>query len=118
MLRILTRCVHTPLRVATGAKKHSAAVVLLDKGQAVPDWLKVSKGAAEDLDKQESVWVYDESSGYGRTLVKKLKKKPYADDPSSVFKCASETVKSLQGKKLTASDVYLPSSFTQGRSLL
>lgn len=117
MLSALRRALHTPLRLAMGNKKHTTAVVLLDKAQAVPDWLHVSKGAMEDLERQQSVWLYDESSGYNRVCVKRLKKKTYTEEPNSVFKSAYETVSALKGKKAANSDVYLPSSFTQGRTL-
>lgn len=115
LLRAVRRALHTPLRLTTGAKKHATAVVLLDKAQTAPDWVRLSKGAMEDLERQQSVWLYDESSGYSRVCVKRLKKKTFAEDPNSVFKSACETVNALKGKKAANGDVYLPSSFTQGK---
>lgn len=115
MLTAVRRALHTPLCLAVGGKKHTTAVVLLDKAQTAPDWVRLSKGAMEDLERQQSIWLYDESSEYSRVCVKQLKKKTYAEDPSSVFKSAWMTVNALKAKKIANGDVYLPSTFTQGR---
>lgn len=116
MLRAaLRRAVHTPLQVAMGAKKHSTAVILLDKEQPPPDWVRLSPGANEDLDRNQSIWLYDQSLGYSRIHVKRLKQKTYTEDPTTVFKSACETISALKAKKVPNGDIYLPTTFTQGR---